>query len=72
MKVTPDLLLVHLILLLLTLGVTSQECHGGITNPLWPNCTEANSAFCEDIGSTIIFRCFYPYGQACAGNCMDK
>ena len=74
MKVTIDSGYLHLLLIFLPRRVTSVSCQEGLTNPLYPNCTEANSAFCagDEPGDDIILRCFYPYGKACPGNCQDK
>ena len=52
--------------------VASQICAEDPYAADYPNCTEANTAFCEEVGGTTIFRCRYPYGKACPGNCMDK
>jgi hypothetical protein len=43
----------------------------------FPNCTKANTAFCESpvnglTNDSIIFRCTYDIGQATPGNCNDE
>ena len=50
-------------------GVMSEERAQDDESYL-PNCTKANTAFCES--GPIILRCFYGYGQAHPGNCIDK
>ena len=43
----------------------------------FPNCTKADTAFCESpvtgvTNNNIIFRCGYDTGEALPGNCNDE
>lgn len=71
MKVNPRIQNLIITALFTASRVGSQGCAGSQSSS-YPNCTAANTAFCEGEGGDIIFRCFYPYGHACPGNCMDN